>query len=101
MSPKTLRSHKTTAMTTTAFKIDLMDPAIGMYELTSQRRTPTTTKTNITWTKGMIYSSSMFGFQKSALSFNFGDWTCNETAAHLRLFKIAAGDLVLGLNPKS
>ena len=37
MSPKTLRSHKTTAMITTAFKIDLMDPAIGMYELTSQR----------------------------------------------------------------
>jgi hypothetical protein len=56
MSPKTLRSHKTTTMTTTAFKIDLMEPAIGMYELTSQRRTPTTTRTITTWTKGMIYS---------------------------------------------
>jgi len=56
MSPKTLRSHKTTAMTTTAFKIVLMEPAIGMYELTSQRRTPTTIKTNTTWIKGMIYS---------------------------------------------
>jgi hypothetical protein len=33
MSPKTLRSHKTTTMITTPFKIDLMDPAIGMYEL--------------------------------------------------------------------
>ena len=31
MSPKTLRSHKTTTMITTAFKIDLMDPAMGMY----------------------------------------------------------------------
>ena len=30
MSPKTLRSHKTTTMITTAFKIDLMEPAIGM-----------------------------------------------------------------------
>ena len=29
-TPKTFRSHKTTAMTTTAFKIDLMEPAIGM-----------------------------------------------------------------------
>jgi hypothetical protein len=30
MSPKTLRSHRTTAMMTTAFKIVLMEPAIGM-----------------------------------------------------------------------
>ena len=64
MSPKTLRSHKTTAMITTAFKIDLMEPAMGMYELTSQRRTPTTTKTNTTWIKGMIYSFFIFEFQK-------------------------------------
>jgi hypothetical protein len=41
-TPKTFRSHKTTRMTTTAFKIDLMEPAIGMKLLTSQRRTPTT-----------------------------------------------------------
>jgi hypothetical protein len=68
MSPKTVRSHKTTAMTTTAFKIDLMEPAIGMYELTSQRRIPTTTRTTTTWTKGMIYSffKLMFKFQKGA-----------------------------------
>jgi hypothetical protein len=65
MSPKTLRSHKTTAMTTTAFKIDLIEPAMGMYELTSQRRTPTTTRTTTTWIKGIIYSFLMFGFQKS------------------------------------
>jgi hypothetical protein len=57
MSPKTVRSQMTTAMITTAFKIDLMEPAIGMYELTSQSRTPTTTKTTTTWIKGMIYSS--------------------------------------------
>jgi hypothetical protein len=48
ISPKTLRSHKTTTMITTAFKIDLMEPAIGMYELMSQRITPTTTKTTTT-----------------------------------------------------
>ena len=29
-SPKTFRSHRTTLMTTTPFKIDLIDPAIGM-----------------------------------------------------------------------
>jgi len=45
MSPKTLKSHKTTTMMTTAFKIDLMEPAMGMYALMSQRITPTTTKT--------------------------------------------------------
>jgi hypothetical protein len=33
-----------------------MEPAMGMYELTSQRRTPTTIKTSTTWIKGMIYS---------------------------------------------
>jgi hypothetical protein len=65
MSPKTLRSHKTTAMMTTPFKIDLIEPAIGMYELTSQRRTPTTTKTNTTWINGMIYSSYGLGFRNA------------------------------------
>jgi hypothetical protein len=49
---------------TTAFKIDLMEPAMGMYELTSQRRTPTTTKTNTTWIKGMIYSFFCLDFRK-------------------------------------
>jgi hypothetical protein len=41
-SPKTSKSHKTTPITTTAFKIDLIDPAIGMKLLTSHSRTPTT-----------------------------------------------------------
>ena len=47
-SPKTFRSHKTTPITTTAFKIDLMDDAIGMKLLTSQRRTPITIRTTKT-----------------------------------------------------
>jgi len=34
-TPKTFKSHKTTAITTTAFKIVLMEPAIGMNRLIS------------------------------------------------------------------
>ncbi len=34
-----LRSHKTTTMITTAFRIDLMEPAMGMYALMSQKNT--------------------------------------------------------------
>jgi hypothetical protein len=64
MSPKTLRSHNTTTMITTAFKIILMEPAIGMYELTSQRPTPTTIKVSTNWIKGMIYSSYGLDFRK-------------------------------------
>jgi hypothetical protein len=41
-SPKTFKSHKTTPITTTAFKIDLICDCIGMKLLTSQSRTPTT-----------------------------------------------------------
>src|SRR5579859_2499729 len=54
ITPKTSRSHKTTKMTTTAFKIDLMEPAIGIKLLTSQRRTPTTIKVIRTLIKGII-----------------------------------------------
>jgi hypothetical protein len=64
MSPKTLRSHKTTTMITTAFKIILMEPAMGIYELTSQRTTPTTIKVSTNWIKGMIYSSYGLDFRK-------------------------------------
>ena len=39
------RSHKTTAITTTPFKIDLICPCIGIKLFTSQSRTPITTKT--------------------------------------------------------
>jgi hypothetical protein len=41
-SPDTFRSHTTTTITTTAFKIVLIDLAIGINEFTSHRRTPTT-----------------------------------------------------------
>ena len=41
-NPNTFRSHKDRPMTTTAFKIDLMEPAIGLKLLTNQTRTPTT-----------------------------------------------------------
>jgi hypothetical protein len=47
-NPNALRSHTTTQMTTTAFKIDLMELAIGMNRLISQRITPTTIKVNST-----------------------------------------------------
>jgi hypothetical protein len=53
-TPKTSRSHKTTKITTTAFKIDLMEPAIGIKLLTSQRSTPTTIRVIRTLIKGMI-----------------------------------------------
>jgi hypothetical protein len=55
-NPNALSSHITTQMTTTAFKIDLMELAMGMNRLISQRMTPTTIKVNNTSTKGMIYS---------------------------------------------
>jgi len=44
-SPKTLRSHKTTAMTTTPFKMDLIVACIGKNRLTSHSKTPTTIST--------------------------------------------------------
>jgi hypothetical protein len=45
-SPKEFRIHRTTAITTTPFNIDLMDPCMGMKRFTSHRRTPTTTRTS-------------------------------------------------------
>jgi hypothetical protein len=101
MSPKTLRSHKTTAMTTTAFKIDLMEPAMGMYELTSQRRTPTTIKTSTTWIRGIIYSFFCSDFRITGHSVNFEYWTCDAAATHLNLSKIAPWSLLLECNHKS
>src|SRR6266849_6240718 len=55
-SPNTLRSHNTTPMTTTAFKIDLMLPAMGMNWFTSHKRTPTTTRTRRIWRRGMLFT---------------------------------------------
>jgi len=48
ITPKTCRSHKITTITTTAFKIDLMEPAMGLNRLMSQRITPTTIRTTMT-----------------------------------------------------
>ena len=53
-SPKPSRSQSTTTITTTAFRIDFIDPAIGMYLLMSPRRTPTTMSVSNTESKGMI-----------------------------------------------
>jgi hypothetical protein len=44
--PKTLQSHRTTAITTTPFNIDLMDPCMGTKRFTSHSSIPTTTRTS-------------------------------------------------------
>jgi hypothetical protein len=53
-SPKMLRIHRTTAITTTPFKIDLMVACMGMNRFTSHSSTPTTTRTSRSWIKGMV-----------------------------------------------
>jgi len=58
-------SHKTTAITTTAFKIDLIDPAIGTKLFTSQSRTPTTTRAISICNNGMIFPVLFAKFQIS------------------------------------
>src|SRR5580704_5301080 len=65
-SPKTFNSHKTTTMTTTAFKMDLIVPCIGMKRLMSQSRTPTTIKTITMFIRGMsglLAQRSIYRFQ--------------------------------------
>jgi hypothetical protein len=66
-SPKTFRSHKTTTMTTTAFRIDLMDPAMGMKLFTSQSRTPTTIRVISMLSKGMMGYLSVFKGKSAGL----------------------------------
>ena len=51
--PNTLNSHKTTAITTTPFRIDLIVPCIGINRLTSHSKTPTTIKTTTTFINGI------------------------------------------------
>jgi len=41
ITPKTLKSHSTTMITTTTFRIFLIFPSIGMYVLISHNATPT------------------------------------------------------------
>src|SRR5271154_3913534 len=50
--PKIFRSQRTTAITTTAFKIDLIVPCMGI-RLTSHSSTPTTIRTIITVINGI------------------------------------------------
>src|SRR3974390_1490330 len=52
-SPKTFSSHSTTAITTTAFRIDLIVPCIGMKRLISHSTTPTTIRTMTICINGM------------------------------------------------
>jgi hypothetical protein len=55
-NPNTLRSHNTTPMTTTPFKIDLMLPAMGMKRFTSHNRTPTTIRVNRICMRGILFT---------------------------------------------
>jgi len=47
ITPKTDSSHNITAITTTTFKIDFIDEAIGINLLTKPNKNPTTIKTII------------------------------------------------------
>jgi hypothetical protein len=69
MSPKTFKSHNTTAITTTAFKMDFIVPCIGM-RFTNQSITPTTTSTINTFISGieshLHISSKCYEFDATA-----------------------------------
>jgi hypothetical protein len=65
-TPKAFRSHKTTAITTTIFRMLLIEPAIGMKLFTSQRRKPITIKTATRWIKGIINLPIATNFSYSA-----------------------------------
>src|SRR5580692_4138022 len=54
--PNAFKSQTTTRIITSAFKIDLIDAAIGMKVFTIQRRTPTTIKVRSTGSKGILTS---------------------------------------------
>ena len=54
-SPSTLNTHRTTPITTTAFRIDLIELAIGMKRFTSHKRIPTTISVTITRSNGILY----------------------------------------------
>jgi hypothetical protein len=53
ITPNMLSSHTTTQTTTTKFRIDLIDPAIGINRLINHRATPTTISTTTMFSKGM------------------------------------------------
>jgi len=62
--PKALKSQRTTAITTTAFNIFFMVACIGMYVLINHRTTPTTIRTIINWTKGIVFLLSCCAFKE-------------------------------------
>src|ERR1700730_5637568 len=55
-NPNTSRSHNTTPMTTTAFKIDLMLPAMGIKRFTSHNRTPMTIRVSRMGRRGILFT---------------------------------------------
>jgi hypothetical protein len=54
-TPNTFSSHSTTQITTTAFKIDLIVPCIGMNRLISHSKIPTTISTITIFINGMSF----------------------------------------------
>jgi hypothetical protein len=71
-NPNTFKSHNTTPMTTTPFKIDLILPAMGMKRFTSHNRTPTTIRVNRICMRGMLFHLSVF----AAKHFHTGPTNC-------------------------
>jgi hypothetical protein len=53
-TPKAFNSHKTTPMTTTILKIDLILLSMGIKRLTIHRTTPITIRINNTFIKGIF-----------------------------------------------
>jgi len=62
--PKALSNQRTTAITTTAFNIFFMVACIGMYVLINHRTTPTTIRTIINWTNGIVFLLSFCTFKE-------------------------------------
>ena len=54
-----MSNQTTTAITTTPFKIDVMDDCIGMNRFTSHSSTPTTTRISTAWSNGIVVRLSL------------------------------------------
>src|SRR6266852_6863883 len=81
-NPNTLRSHSTTPMTTTAFKMDLMLPAMGMKRFTSHSRTPTTIRVSRICRRGMLFTFLSLLQDTSTLAQEFPCNLLAENAMH-------------------
>jgi hypothetical protein len=64
--PNALSNQRTTAITTTAFNIFFMVDCIGMYVLINHRITPTTIRTIIKWTNGIVFLLSCCSLKQKA-----------------------------------